>query len=231
MSNPGSDASGRPKDPAATDLVDGVIDRCRAVPSLPDLPAEGTPVELGRLAKLAGGDLDVADLAGPVCRWSRRADSVLPRGRFEHVQKRIDYGDGHLALEGSIQQRAAEATGASAPTTSSGLVSSRRPRALDDNHTFEMGVRAPPLGRHQVSRAVHTSLATLLSRNEGRSIARIGRRVLLSSRRRTGLRFARRSEGPTCRRLGRKALEEARERSASEPRGEATSPPAHHLRL
>src|SRR5437763_5718160 len=38
-----------PEDPGAADLADGVVERGRAVPSLSNAPAEGAPVERGRL--------------------------------------------------------------------------------------------------------------------------------------------------------------------------------------
>src|SRR4029077_1007772 len=60
----------RPSDyPCAADLVDGVVEGRRTVAALSRLPTEGTPVELGRLLVVLCGNLDVANLAGPVRRW------------------------------------------------------------------------------------------------------------------------------------------------------------------
>src|ERR1700682_6366652 len=58
-----------PEDPRATDLIDGIVECCRTITSLSNLPAEGTVVELGRLLDIRRGDLDVADLAGSVGGW------------------------------------------------------------------------------------------------------------------------------------------------------------------
>src|SRR6266513_390386 len=62
----GSGRDRPPEDPGAADLADGVVERRRAVPSLSNMPAEGAPVELGRLLDVVGRNLDVADLARPV---------------------------------------------------------------------------------------------------------------------------------------------------------------------
>src|SRR4029077_5854866 len=62
---------GPAEDPGAADLIDSVIERRRAIPSLPGLPAESATVELGGYLDVGGGNLDVADFAGSIVRRHR----------------------------------------------------------------------------------------------------------------------------------------------------------------